>query len=121
MKTESKSEQPPHTSTGTERRRHQRHRYMQPIYVARKDGTYQEGTMFEISESGLSAAITGTLAIGEEVQLSFIAGERIMAIVRREQGTLRGFEFIGLTPGIQERLRKLCEGLPDFQTLLDIE
>ena len=120
MKTESKIEQPPSTPTGVERRKHQRHRHIQPLYIARKDGTYQDGTTFEISESGLSAAITGSLTVGEEVQLSFIAGERIMAIVRREQGTLHGFEFIGLTPRIQEKLQKLCEGLPQFQTLLDI-
>jgi hypothetical protein len=120
MKTESKAEQSPSTPTAAERRRHQRHRHIQPLYVARKDGAYLDGTTFEISESGLSAAITGKLTVGEEVQLSFIAGERIMAIVRREQGTLHGFEFIGLTPRIQEKLQKLCEGLPQFQTLLDI-
>jgi hypothetical protein len=65
---------------------------------------------YEISVGGLSAATTTELKIGEKVSLSPVADKRVEAVVRRKQGAMYGFEFIGITPQIASQLVKLCEG-----------
>ncbi len=103
-----------------ERRKHPRHRYIERLYVGKKDGMWFTAMTYEISVAGLSAATTTELKIGEKVRLSPVADKRVEAIVRRKQGAMYGFEFIGITPQIEAHLVKLCEGLPLFQSLIDV-
>jgi hypothetical protein len=104
----------------TERRRHSRHRFMQEIYICRKDGIEIPATTFEISESGMSAATPNYLNIGETVEMFPILGVWVRAVVRRKVRAMYGFEFLGLTGEQTEGLRKLCAGLPPFQSMADI-
>jgi hypothetical protein len=97
-----------------ERRKHPRHRY-----IGRADGMWFTAMTYEISAGGLSAATTTNLTVGEKVSLSPVVNKRVEAIVRRKNGSMYGFEFIGLTAQIQSKILKLCEGLPLFQSLID--
>lgn len=103
-----------------ERRRHPRHRYMQDVYICRNDGIEVPGTSFEISESGMSAATPNYLNIGETVEIFPILGLWVKAIVRRKVRAMYGFEFVRLTEEQTNGLRKLCAGLPLFQSMADI-
>jgi PilZ domain len=103
-----------------ERRRHPRHRYMQEVYICRNDGIEIPATTFEISESGMSAATPNYLNIGETVEVFPILGVWVKAIVRRKVRAMYGFEFVRLTEGQTNGLRKLCAGLPLFQSMADI-
>jgi PilZ domain len=75
---------------------------------------------FEMSESGMSAATTNHLRVGEKVDLSSVAKYRVSAIVRRRTGSMYGFEFINLTEKRQKGIRDLCKDLPLFRSMLDI-
>jgi hypothetical protein len=103
-----------------ERRRHPRHRYMQEVYICRNDGIEIRATSFEISESGISAATPNHLNIGEAVEIFPILGVWVKAIVRRKVRAMYGFEFAGLTEEQTNGLRKLCAGLPLFQSMAEI-
>lgn len=103
-----------------ERRKHSRYRYIERLYIGKKDGMWFTAMTYEISVGGLSAATTTELKIGEKVSLSTVADKRVEAIVRRKQGAMYGFEFIRISPQIQAQLVKLCERLPPFQSLIDM-
>ncbi len=103
-----------------ERRKHPRHRYIERLYIGKRDGMWFTAMTYEISVGGLSAATTTELEIGEKVSLSPVADKRVEAIVRRKQGAMYGFEFIRITAQIEAQLVKLCEGLPLFQSLIDV-
>jgi PilZ domain len=120
MKHELNGGDPPPASSGVNRRGHQRHRFIRRLYILQKGGIFHDATTFEISDGGLSVATTALLEVGEDVQLSFVVGERVMAVVRRKQGTMYGFEFIGMSEKTRMKIHDLCEGLPLFQTLVDI-
>src|SRR5690242_13099278 len=94
-----------------ERRRHTRHRLGQPIQVWLEDGCAYPAMGFEMSESGLSAATTNLLLVGEKVDLSPVATYRVSAIVRRRTGFMYGFEFVELTEKQQKGIRDLCKDL----------
>jgi hypothetical protein len=74
---------------------------------------------YEISATGLSAATTVPLAVGEKVSLSPVAEKRVQAMVRRNSGAMHGFELLGVATELQEKIQKLCEGLPLFQSLIE--
>jgi len=109
-------------STATaERRRHSRHRYSKSveIRVANPRGRHDEFAMtFEISESGISAATSNILLVGERVELNPVMGFRLPAIVRRKNGAMYGFEFVGLSE--RECIRKQCESLPPLSSMLAV-
>jgi hypothetical protein len=60
------------------------------------------------------------LGDGRNRNLSLVVGKRAEGIVRRKQGTVHGFEILEMTPKIREQLLKLREGLPLFQSMIDI-
>ena len=68
----------------------------------------------------MSAATPNILFMGEEDGLVSGDGGRVKAVVRRKNGTMYGFEFVGLSEEQREKIRKACEKLPLFQTLLDV-
>lgn len=107
-------------SSVIEKRQHTRYRFIERLFVRTKTGSYHSATTFEISFGGLSAATTGILGIGENVELSPVVGEKVNAIVRRKQGAMYGFQFIDLSPTVSDRIRKLCEELPEFRTMVNI-
>ena len=65
------------TPSGVERRRHTRHRLGQPIQIWLGDGRAYPAMAFEMSESGMSAATTNHLRVGEKVDLSPVAKYRM--------------------------------------------
>jgi hypothetical protein len=119
-----KLEEPPQSTATAERRRHSRHRYSSSVEVCVEDprGRYDifDAMAFEISESGMSAATPNILLVGEHVELNPVMGFRLQAIVRRKSGAMYGFEFVGLTGQQLEHIRKQCESLPLFSSMLDV-
>ena len=65
-------------------------------------------------------ATTAGLTVGEKVKLSPVVDKRVDAIVKRKKGAMCGFEFQGLPPKVEVGIRKLCEGLPLFQSMTDV-
>ena len=119
-----KRQEPQQATDTAERRRHSRHRYSSSIEIRVEDprGRYDifDAMAFEISESGISAASPNILLVGEHVELNSVMGFRLRAIVRRKNGAMYGFEFDGLTDEQQEHIRKQCERLPLFSSMLDV-
>jgi hypothetical protein len=119
-----KLEEPRQSSTGAEKRRFSRHRYTNSIEIRVEDprGRFDEfdAMTFEISEGGLSAATPNILVVGETVQLNPVMGFRVKAIVRRKNGAMYGFEFINLVDKQRETIRKQCEKLPLFSSMIDV-
>ena len=74
---------------------------------------------FELSEGGMSAATPNILTIGERVEVSAIAGQKVKAIVRRKHGAMYGFQFVEVTEDTKERIRTICRGLPLFLSMLE--
>jgi len=103
-----------------ERRKHSRHQFIERVYILKKDGTREPGTIFEISAGGLSVATTAKLKIGEEVSLSPIAGASVTGAVRRNQGTMYGFEFTGIAEEVRAKVLEMCKTLPLFRSLANI-
>jgi PilZ domain len=108
------------TASGVERRRHIRHRLGQPIQIWLEDGRAYPAMAFEMSESGMSAATTNHLRVGQKLDLSPVAKYRVSAIVRRRTGSMYGFEFVDLTEKQQKGIHDLCKDLPLFRSMLDI-
>ena len=120
MNTEEQASERPVLGVGIERRKRSRHRCIERLYIGRRDGMWYTAMTYEISAGGLSAATTADVTVGEKVKLSPVVEKRLEAIVRRKQGAMYGFEFVELAPQIEDQIRKLCEGLPLFQSLVDV-
>src|SRR3974390_259133 len=54
------------------------------------------------------AATPNILTIGEKVEIKAVAGHTVKAMVRRKHGAMYGFEFIGLSDDLRERIRNIC-------------
>ena len=95
-----------------DRRRHPRYHFSEPMKVCRLDGACLDGISVELSQSGMSAMIRGTLSPGDVVRLQPVTGVNTAAVVRHKLGMLYGFEFLELAVEqagkIAERCRK-CE------------
>jgi len=120
MPTENAGAQAAPSQSGEERRKHTRHRLIERVYIVKKDGTREPGTIFEISAGGMSAATTAKLQVGEEVSLSPIAGASVTGTVRRNQGTMYGFEFTGIAEDLRAKILEMCKTLPLFSSLANI-
>ena len=103
-----------------EKRRFSRHQLIDRVYIKKKDGAQEQGTSFEISAGGMCAATTAKFAIGEEVELSPVAGARVRATVRRNQGAMYGFEFRGISEELQQKILEQCKKLPLFRSTVNI-
>ena len=102
-----------------DRRRYPRHRYHSHVEIHREQGLDVDAMTFELSEGGMSAATPNLLTVGEKVEISTIAGTKLKAVVRRKNGAMYGFEFVGLTEEVRERIRNTCKGLPMFLSMLE--
>jgi hypothetical protein len=98
-----------------DRRRHPRYRYSAPVTVRCADGSERAAMSLEMSESGMSLLLPGTLQVGEEVQLEPIVGAKVTALVRHQVGKVHGFEFVNLTDGQVRQIRANCTMLPVFR------
>jgi hypothetical protein len=58
--------------------------------------------------------------MGERVELYPVMGFRVKAIVRRKNGSMHGFEFVDLDEQQKAKINKTCEGLPEFQSMIDV-
>jgi hypothetical protein len=74
--------------------------------VCRQDGACLDGVSVEISQSGMSAMIQGSLRPGDVVRLQPVVGVDTSAVVRHKLGLLYGFEFLELA---QEQARKIAD------------
>lgn len=105
---------------GIDRRRHPRHRFIQPLTIKKPTGESHRATSFEISESGLSLATIVPLQVGEEVELTPVAQATVRAVVKHNQLTMYGLQFVDLAPDLRNRLLELCNKLPLFQSMADV-
>jgi c-di-GMP-binding flagellar brake protein YcgR len=105
---------------GIERRRHARYQFIERVFITSPDGGHHSATSFEVSEGGMSAASTTVMEVQSTVNLHPVVGENVKAVVRRNQGTMYGFEFLELSEGVRLRLRALCQGLPLFRSSANI-
>ncbi|MFZ0319893.1 MAG: PilZ domain-containing protein [Candidatus Sulfotelmatobacter sp.] len=110
MQTITAVEQP--TPDVLDRRRFPRYRLSTPITVWLPDGSSVRAITLEISESGLSACMSAPLAVGERADLEPVGGGRVHAVVRRQRGTVYGFECLALTEEQLAQVRALCARLP---------
>jgi c-di-GMP-binding flagellar brake protein YcgR len=106
------------------RRKFKRHRYTQAVQMhlakpGSRDNPYQ-AMSFEISLGGMSAATPNVLFMGERLELYPVMGFRVKAVVRRKNGAMYGFEFVDLDEQQQAKIGKTCEGLPEFQSMIDV-
>jgi len=99
-----------------ERRRFRRYHYSAPIAIRSSDAAEVRGISMEISEGGISLLATAALKVGDIVELDPVGGETTKAILRRVVGKLYAFEFVGPSPALQKRIRKMCQMLPLFQS-----
>jgi c-di-GMP-binding flagellar brake protein YcgR len=105
---------------GQQRRRHTRYQFIERVFIITSDAGRHIATSFEVSEGGMSAVSTTVMHVGDRVGLQPVAGETVKAVVRRNQGTMYGFEFLELPEGVRLRLRELCQNLAPFRTSADI-
>jgi hypothetical protein len=103
-----------------EKRKYQRYRFINNIYVCKQNGSWHRAMTYEISLGGISVAMVTELSVGEIVRLSPIAGKEVYAVVRRRKGTMYGFEFLKLSTWLREQIQKICEKLPPFTSLADV-
>jgi hypothetical protein len=107
-----------------DRRRFSRHRFSTSleISVVEPRGRYDtfDAMTFEISEGGLSAATPNILFVGERVRLNPVMGFHLQAVVKRKNGAMYGFEFVGLSDAQRDKIRKDCERLPPFSSMLNV-
>ncbi|MGA2420117.1 MAG: PilZ domain-containing protein [Candidatus Acidiferrum sp.] len=120
MPTENAGTQAAPTQPVVEKRKYSRHQYIERVYILKKDGDREVGTIFEMSGGGMSAATTAKLKVGEEVSLSQIAGGTVNGTVRRNQGTMYGFEFTGITEELRAKILEMCKTLPLFRSSVNI-
>jgi hypothetical protein len=104
------------TPSVLDRRKHPRYRFSAPITVWLPDGSSVRAITLEISESGLSACLTGPLRVGDTADLEPVGGGRAQAIVRRKVGTVYGFECLTLSEEQLERIRTSCTRLPLYHS-----
>lgn len=98
----------------TDRRRYKRFRLSVPISITGEDGSVIPAITLEISEGGLSAVLVSELQIGDLVKVYPIAGETLVAQVRRRVGRVYGFEFLNPSDQQVSRLREVCSRLPRY-------
>jgi hypothetical protein len=99
------------TNSLVDRRRHRRYRFFASISVQTSESRTFLAFTLEISESGLSAALSGDLKVGDTVQLEPIAGTRVMAQVRHRVGNIYGFEFLQISAELLDAIREICSRL----------
>jgi c-di-GMP-binding flagellar brake protein YcgR len=103
-----------------ERRKHPRYRYFKEVAICPASGIEFSATIFEISESGMSAASPNYLNVGDLVEMFPVADSWVKAIVRRKVGAMYGFEFLHLTLLQKRKLKQLCADLPPFKSMTEI-
>ena len=101
---------------GEERRKRPRYMYSATMTVRSQQGRAMPGISVEISETGMSAMVSGLLTAGETVELEPVAGDKTTALVRHKLGRLYGFEFVGLKAEQAARIAENCKNLGRFQS-----
>lgn len=72
------------------------------------------GRTNEVGQDGMSATLTGELQPGEVASLEFtlpatVTSTKLRAVVRYRTGFRHGFEFLTLTEGQRETIRRATE------------
>ncbi len=98
----------------TDRRRYKRFRLSVPISITGEDRSVIPAITLEISEGGLSAVLVSELQIGDVVKVYPLAGETLVAQVRRRVGRVYGFELLNPSDQQVTRLREACSRLPRY-------
>jgi|SRR5271154_3060338 len=102
--------------SAVERRRRPRYLFSLAMTIRSADGLAMHGISVEISESGISAMVSGLLTPGDTVELEPVAGGRMPAVVRHKLGRLYGFEFVGLSAEQAGRIAENCERLGKYHS-----
>jgi PilZ domain len=101
--------------TFSDRRRHPRYRFSEPIKICSTDGVVISGIGIEFSESGMSAITAESLKVDDIVKIELIGGGTMLAVVRRNIGRISGFEFLNVTAEQGQRIRDSCKVLPLYR------
>jgi PilZ domain len=96
---------------GPERRRRPRYLFSTAMTIRSAAGLAMPGISVEISEKGMSAMVSGSLKLGDRVELASPAAGQISALVRHKLGQLYGFEFIDLSPERARSIMQTCKNL----------
>ncbi len=103
------------SASAVERRRTPRCLFSGPMTIRSADGAALHGISVEMSETGMSAMVKGSLTPGETVELEPVAGGRTPAVVRHKLGRLYGFEFVGLSSEQAGRIAENCKKLVRYR------
>lgn len=98
-----------------ERRRTPRCLFSGPMTIRSADGAVMHLISVEMSETGMSAMVKGSLTPGETVELEPVAGDLTPAVVRHKLGQLYGFEFVGLSSEQAGRIAENCKKLARYR------
>ena len=98
-----------------DRRQYPRYRFSVPMTIRPADGAPIRAISIEISESGISAITANSLSLSDTVELDSVAGEKVIARVRRNVGRVYGFEFLNLSADQSRRIVERCKTLPLYQ------
>lgn len=99
-----------------ERRKSARYRWSAPILVRSRSVPEMRGMSVEVSESGMSAVIGGSLNVGDRVELDPVGGAPATAVVRHLLGKFYGFEFVSISAAQAEKIRVACRRLPLYRS-----
>ncbi len=68
----------------------------------------------EISEGGMSVMTQANLSRGKPVEIELMAECKVAGVIRHQQGTIYGLEFLNLKEECAARIREICKNLPLF-------
>jgi len=100
------------TTPCLDRRLHPRYRFSAPISVQTGAGVVIPAITLEISEGGLSAALSSPVEVRGTVQLESVTAGKVTAQVRHSVGKIYGFQFLQITEKQIQILRNDCRKLP---------
>jgi hypothetical protein len=95
------------------------------VTVLGKDGHFEtHGLCNQIGDAGLGGIIGSELTIGEVVKLDLHLSPpspplSLRAIVRWRSRLQHGFEFFGISAEQNAKVRELCQGLKEKNSLLE--
>lgn len=107
---------------GRDHRRFERYVLSARLEVVRKPPhatTPLPGLTMEISENGFSAMVSDKLEVGEKViariALTELGSVSLEAVVRNKNLFRYGFEFVGVTEDIRQKLKQACSAPPVYE------
>ena len=102
-----------------DRRKHTRYELSVPVQLSMTDNPTIQGLTIEIGEGGFGATISTLLEVGDQMFVTPIGYNAMLAVVRWIRGGICGFEFLKLSSEQQQTIRDHCRNLPLHCSSLD--